>query len=105
MTGFGMVEHVVSLGPLSLYSSLRLFARLSPVLATAALKLQFVKALLIPDQANVTLESKELGSAAAQILYMLGGGHPSKIVKIACESSAERIEQMKSRAPSKSKEK
>lgn len=94
MTGFGIVEHVVSLGPLSLYSSLRLFARLSPPLATAAQKVKFVKSLLLPDQANVTLESRELSPAAAQILYMLGGGHPSKIVKIACESSPERIDEM-----------
>lgn len=94
MTGFGIVEHVVSLGPLSLYSSLRLFARLSPALATAAQKVKFVKSLLIPDQANVTMESRELTSAAAQILYMLGGGHPSKIVKIACESSTDHIREM-----------
>jgi hypothetical protein len=105
MTGFGIVEHVVSLGPLTLYSSLRLFARLSPPLATAAQKVKFVKKLLIPDQANVTLESRELSSGAAQILYMLGGGHPSKIVKIACESSNDSIGQMLTRAVSDSKEK
>jgi hypothetical protein len=97
MTGFGIFEHVVSLGPLSLYSSLRLFARLSPALATAAQKVKFVKSLLIPEQANVTLESRELSPATAQILYMLGGGHPSKIVKIACESSSDRIRQMLTR--------
>ena len=98
MTGFGTVEHVVSLGPLSLYSSLRLFARLSPALATAAQKVKFVKTLLIPDQANVTMESRELKSAAVQILDMLGGGHPSKIVKIACESSPDYIRRMLTKA-------
>ena len=98
MTGFGIVEHVVSLGPLSLYSSLRLFARLSPPLATAVQKVKFVKTLLIPEQAHVTLESRELSPAAARILYMLGGGHPSRIVKLACESSREDIRRMLSKS-------
>lgn len=58
--GFGMVEHCVSIGNLSLRSSLRLFARLSPYLFTATEKVQFVRALLIPDQADVTLECREV---------------------------------------------
>jgi hypothetical protein len=58
--GFGVVEHCVSIGSLSLRSSLRLFARLSPFLFTAAEKVQFVRSLLIPEQADVTLESREV---------------------------------------------
>ena len=33
----------------------------------------------------------QVSSAAAQILYMLGGGHPGKIVKIACETNKQNV--------------
>jgi hypothetical protein len=58
--GFGMVENSVSIGPLSLRSSLRLFARLCPSLLTAKEKSDFVRSLLIKDQGEVTLESREV---------------------------------------------
>lgn len=57
---FGVVENCVSVGSLSLRSSLRLFARLSPNLPTANDKVNFVRSLLIKDQADVTLESREV---------------------------------------------
>lgn len=70
-----------------------------------------MRALLIPEQADVTLESREvcilhsfpfqcesfedffiqLSAAAAQILYMMGGGHPGKIVKMACETNKSNV--------------
>lgn len=85
VSGFGIVESMVTLGPLSLRSSLRLFARLTPYLFTAEEQVKFVTSLTLPGQANVTLQSRELTPATAQMLYLFGGGHPGKIVKQACE--------------------
>lgn len=60
--GYGVVENSISIGPLSLKSSLRLFARLCPSLLTAKEKSDFVRSLLIKDQGEVTLESREVSS-------------------------------------------
>lgn len=40
---------------------------------------------------------EQLSAAAAQILYMLGGGHPGKIVKIACETDKSSVMAMMQR--------
>ena len=52
--GFGVVENSISLGPLSLRSSLRLFARLAPALVTAEQKAAFVGALM-PARSDITV--------------------------------------------------
>ncbi len=56
--------------------------------------------MLIPNQANVTLQSRELTPASAQILYMLGGGHPGKIVKLACECEPIQVSSLKEKGES-----
>ena len=94
VSGLGVVESSIDLGPLSLRSSLRLFARLTPGLCTADEKVKFVNSLLIPKQGDVTLNSRELSPAAAEILNMVGGGHPGKIVKLACESTTEKVNEL-----------
>jgi hypothetical protein len=95
--GFGVVENCVSLGPLSLRNSLRLFARLTPALMTSEQKAAFVRALLPPGppgerHTHVTVNSRELTPAAAQVLSLFGNGHPARIVKLACESSHDSVE-------------
>lgn len=87
--GFGVVENSISLGPLSLRSSLRLFARLAPALVTAEQKAAFVGALM-PARSDITVHSRELTVMTASLLALFGNGHPSSIVKLACESSQER---------------
>lgn len=87
----GVIEHCVSLGPLSLRSSLRLFAKLSPPLITAADKAAFVDALLPLKQMHVTVDSRELSLVGAELLGLFGRGHPARVVKLACESSDESV--------------
>lgn len=83
VSGFGVVENCVSLGPLSLRSALRLYARLAPSLYTAAAKASFVNAMLPLKQMHVTIDSRELSVVAAQILRLVNDGHPAHIVKSA----------------------
>eukprot|EP01035_Chromulina_nebulosa_P018081 gene18081-23729_t len=92
LNGFGVAEHCIPLGPLSLRSSLRLFARLAPPLMTAASKIAFINALLPINQANVTVDSQELDSTGSQILALFGNGHPARVVKLACQSSQENVD-------------
>jgi hypothetical protein len=94
--GFGIVEYSVHLGPLTLNSSLRLFARLAPSLSTAQDKAIFIEALQPAKQLHVSVHSREVNNTALQILELFGHGDPSKIVHMACESTAESVEQLKS---------
>lgn len=85
INGLGVVENPITLGPLTLRSSLRLFARLSPLLHTADSKLAFVTNLIPPHQnPNVTVQSRELTLAGSKIFLQFGNGHPAQIVKFAC---------------------
>jgi hypothetical protein len=93
--GLGIVEYSVSLGPLTLNSSLRLFARLAPSLITIHEKLEFIECLQPPKQFHVTIHSREISNAALQILQLFGEGHPAKIVHMACESTHESVEELK----------
>ncbi len=98
----GVVENSVMLGPLTLYSSLRLFARLAPSLSTSFLKTQFIEDFLlkkhIHTQYHLTWYSKELSSQGRALLELFGFGHPSKIVLMACESTAESMDKLRQRA-------
>ena len=87
----GVVEHCVTLGSLTLLSTLRLFARLAPCLPSAQTKQSFVDSLLPRKQANSTFTSKELTPAASQIFCLFGRGHPATIVKMACEADVDSV--------------
>lgn len=91
MSSFGVVEGVVPLGNLSLLSSIRLFARLTPHLRTADDRNRFTRALMVPRQGNCTCDSKDISPAAFNILALLGNGHPGNIIKFACECNAEDV--------------
>ena len=91
MSSFGVVEGVVSLGNLSLLSSIRLFARLTPHLRTADDRNRFTRALMVPRQGNYTCDSKDISPAAFNILALLGNGHPGSIIKFACECNADDV--------------
>jgi hypothetical protein len=94
VTGFGSVENCVTLGPLTLRSSVRLFARLAPSLLTSASKSAFIQALMPQKNAHVTANSRELTHQTAQLLAMFGNGHPAMIVKLACESNHASVQQL-----------
>jgi len=93
--GFGIVEYSVLLGPLTLISTLRLFARLAPSLSTATAKREFISALQPHRQLHVSIHSRDINRTAIQILQLFGDGHPAKIVQIACESTKETVEQLR----------
>lgn len=91
----GIVEYSVTLGPLTLNSALRLFARLAPSLLTAHEKADFIDSLQPGKQLHVSVAPREINTAALKILELLGDGHPAKIVHIACESTHESVEHLK----------
>ncbi len=93
--GSGIVEYSISLGPLTLNSTLRLFARLAPSLTTVHEKAEFIDCLQPPKQHHVTVHCREVSNVALQILALFGDGHPAKIVHMACESTHESVEELK----------
>ena len=95
----GVVEHSITLGSLTLISTLRLFARLAPCLPSAETKQSFVNSLLPPKQAYSTYTSKDLTPVASQIFRLFGQGHPATVVKMACEANMDSVTvlQMKGR--------
>lgn len=93
--GFGIVEYSVLLGPLTLISTLRLFARLAPSLSTATAKREFISALQPHRQLHVSIHSRDINRTALQILSLFGDGHPAKIVQMACESTKETVEELR----------
>ena len=93
--GFGIVEYSVTLGPLSLHSSLRLFAKLAPSLSTSVTKKEFINALQPARHISVSVDSQDINNTAMEILHLFGDGHPSKIVHMACESTSEKVEYLK----------
>jgi DNA-binding NarL/FixJ family response regulator len=94
--GLGVVENCVNVGPLTLRSTLRLFARLSPSMVTAQSKADFVNALLPLKQIHVTVDSRELTTVSSEILSIFGNGHPSKIISLACSSTEETVSSLRS---------
>ncbi|RYG63274.1 hypothetical protein EON64_16255 [archaeon] len=115
--GYSVIEYSVHLGPLTLHSALRLFARLTPSLETVHEKGAFIDALLptryvaqvqahVPaGSASVVTQSHagasgtahSLGYVCVQILQLLGGGSPSRIVHLACESTPESVADLRDR--------
>ena len=94
VSGFGVVENTIALGPLTLRSSVRLYARLASSLLTSSAKAAFIAAVLPPRQHNVTATSRELTRQAADILALFGNGLASAIVKQACESTPEDVDRL-----------
>jgi hypothetical protein len=94
MDTVGVVEHCVTLGSLSLVSTLRLFARLSPCLPSSETKHSFVTSLLPAKQAHSTFTSKDLTPTASQLFCLFGKGHPATIVKMACEATIDSVTQL-----------
>merc|ERR1711991_489375 len=91
MVGNVVIENCLTLGPLTLHSSLRLFTRLSPCFPTPQSKTDFINLLIPPRQGDVTIQSRDLSPVAAQILFLFGNGHPAKIVKLAGDSDEEAV--------------
>lgn len=94
IVGLGVAEHPISLGPLNLRSSLRLFAKLSPALVTTSSKLQFVNRLILPNQGRLTFRSPELLPVSSRIFECLGNGHPAQIVKLASQSTQDTVDNL-----------
>eukprot|EP01033_Poteriospumella_lacustris_P004825 gene4826-3460_t len=88
------VEYSVNLGPLTIASTLRLFARLAPSLYTAQEKQAFIASLLPPKQAHCSVQSREANKCTLAILRLFGDGHPARIVHLACESTAESVDRL-----------
>jgi hypothetical protein len=89
--GCGIVEHSVPLGPLSLDSSLRLFAKLAPSLSTSAAKREFISAL--QPQRHIRVDG-DMRLAARELLRRFGNGHPSRIVYMVQKSTPEKVQQL-----------
>jgi hypothetical protein len=93
--GFGVVEYGILLGPLTLHSTLRLFARLAPALSTTHARKDFISALQPARQLHVSVNSRDVNKTALQILSLFGDGHPAKIVHMACESTAATVDSLR----------
>jgi len=89
--GSGIVEYSVPLGPLSLDSSLRLFAKLAPSLSTSKARKEFILAL--QPQRHMRADG-DIRLAARELLRLFGKGHPSRIVYMAHESNLEKVQQL-----------
>lgn len=93
--GFGIVENSIALGPLNLGSTLRLYAKLASTLFTSAEKVEFINKLSpAKGQLNVTIQSRDISPASAEILELFGCGYPAQVVKLACESTSESLERL-----------
>jgi hypothetical protein len=90
----GIVEASVPIGPLTLRSTLRLFAKLAPPLMTSKAKGDFIKSLTPKNQEYVTTSSDSISVSGAKILSMFGNGHPAKIVKQACQATQETVDEL-----------
>jgi hypothetical protein len=88
----GVIEYALTLGPLTLYNTLKLFTRLTPFM-TSQSKVDFVSALIPERQGDKTITGQGLSPTSALIFKMFGNGHPARIVKIACESTEDDIQQ------------
>lgn len=93
--GYTTVEYSVLLGPLTLISTLRLFARLAPSLSSPSARREFIASLQPARQLHVSVNSRDVNKTALQILSLFGDGHPAKIVHMACESTPETVEHLR----------
>ena len=89
--GCGIVEYSVPLGPLSLDSSLRLFAKLAPSLSTSLAKREFIAAL--QPQRHIRADG-DMRLAARELLRQFGNGHPARIVYMVQKSTPEKVQQL-----------
>jgi hypothetical protein len=78
----GVIEHAHTLGPLTLYSTLKLFTRLCTFMSSQS-KVDFVNALMPDGRGDFTILERECRGAAGKILEMFGNGKPAKIADIA----------------------
>ena len=91
--GSGIVENSVLLGPLSLYSSVRLFAKLAPSLSTSAkARKEFITALQQLPPLSMHIHADVITKL---LLQQFGNGNPSEIIYMVQKSTPEKIEQLK----------
>lgn len=90
--GSGIVEYSVNLNPLSLDSSIRLFAKLAPCLSTSAAKREFILALL--PQTHIHADRDMRLAARKLLLQLVGDGYPSRIVYMVQMSTPEKVQQL-----------
>lgn len=91
--GSGIVECTVTLNPLSLVSSIRLFTKLDPSLSISAAKREEFISVLLPlshihADGDMRLAEREL------LLQLLGDGYPSRIVYMVQRSTPEKLQQL-----------
>jgi hypothetical protein len=95
----GVTETTCGVDNLTLKNTLRLFARMSPMLKTLQDKEAFVKHILgkqdpLNPQHNLTLLSRGITSKSIGIFRALGNGHPATIIKLAHESTAAKFSEL-----------
>lgn len=90
--GSGIVEYSVNLDPLSLYSSIRLFAKLAPCLNTSKAKMDFISTLL--PQRYIHTDRDMWLAARKLLLHLVGDGYPSRIVYMVQKSTQEKVQQL-----------
>jgi len=86
----GVAETTCGIDNLTLKNTLRLFARMSPLLKTIQDKESFVRKMLgdrqqAQQQQSMTMASRGITTKSANILRALGNGHPATILKLAHE--------------------
>jgi len=89
--GNGVYQSVLSVEPLNLFNSLRLFSRFSPHFLTVTQRHGFVQSLLPINQGYHTVKSKDLHPLASEVLCFLHLGHAARIVQRACEIRLEEL--------------
>ncbi|KAJ1428384.1 hypothetical protein B484DRAFT_68476 [Ochromonadaceae sp. CCMP2298] len=90
--GFSIVEYSVPLKPLFLNHALQLFAKLAPSLSTSTARRQFITSLQPARQLPASANSKLVQRTAYAVRDLFGDGHPSRIVHMASESTAESVQ-------------
>jgi hypothetical protein len=97
---FGIVENTYELRPLKLYNTLRLLARLNMHNEPSNVRNAFIKSMMPPLHRlkEMAVHSTDDLPEAAMVLELLGGGHPDKIVKLACEYDAAAIAKLQHNA-------
>uniref|UniRef100_A0A7R9U5J3 CHAT domain-containing protein n=1 Tax=Pinguiococcus pyrenoidosus TaxID=172671 RepID=A0A7R9U5J3_9STRA len=85
-------ESRFALPPLSLGSSLRLFARLCPLFKTGRDQSNFVRSMNRADQQNLRYTSPRLSEVSRSIFGVLGNGRPRRIQHFAFQCSEEELD-------------
>ena len=91
-----VIEYSMTLGPLSLISTLKLFTNLAPSM-TREEKMDFISRLTPYRQRDVTIACRELNSTGSEIFALFMDGHPGSIVSMASVSTDDTIEELLSR--------